>query len=281
MTWFSSFSGNSLQLLVLLQGFLLVSGMACLFALLHWSRNHPINSALLSKNLIQRAWAGGQVASVVGVLFLLYALSSGVGAFFSADQQTAARLVVALLVDGIMLLSITVVVRFWRKTNYSADFGLEQEKFKLLFFGFPLYLILLPFLVLSGLLTEALFHFFSHAEPSLQEVGKVVIESDLHLRVAYALVAIFVAPVFEELFFRGILFPALAKQWGVIQGALIVSILFAGIHFHAPSFLTLFLLSLAFCRIYWRSESLWPIIGMHMLQNAFAILNLNFFYTPS
>ena len=278
MTWFSSLFDDPQQLLLVLQGVLLVSGLLSLFALLRWCRNHPVDVEVLSHRLRARAWPVGQVFSIVGMLFLLYALSSGVGAFFTADQQTAARLVVALVVDGTMLFSIMLVVRFWRKTTCAVDFGVRKENFKLLFFGFPLYVVLLPFLVLSGLLVEFVFHLFSTGEPSLQEVGEVVVHSDGHLRIAYALVAIFVAPVFEELFFRGILYPALAKGIGMVRGAVVVSILFAGIHFHAPSFLTLFLLSLAFCRIYWRSGSLWPVMGMHMVQNALAILNLNFFY---
>ena len=95
------------------------------------------------------------------------------------------------------------------------------------------------------------------------------------MRLAYILVAVFGAPVYEELIFRGILFPYLAKRAGLAGGVVATSLVFALVHLHLPSMVPLGLLSAALCLAYWRTGSLWPSIGMHMLFNAVSILAIS------
>jgi membrane protease YdiL (CAAX protease family) len=265
----------------LIQISLLLLGGGCGFLWMLWYRRHPAPSKLLSSNLVEQSWSSRQVGAVLGIFLFFYLLASGVGSFFLEEQQSRVRLIVALVVDGFMFLAIAVVLRFWRRKSWAKSFGVGDSDLWKLFLGIPLYLALLPFLVIAGELTEWIYRLFSGMDPALQDAGQVLVQGDRSLQIAYAAVAIFVAPIFEEIFFRGILFPFLAQRLGVMQGAVVLSLLFAGIHFHLASFPALFLLSLALCGTYWRSGSLWPGIGLHMAQNAIAILNLSFFYNPS
>ena len=82
-------------------------------------------------------------------------------------------------------------------------------------------------------------------------------------------------PLYEEVLFRGVLFPYLTKRAGLAGGTLLVSALFALLHFHLPSMAPLFLLSIALCLAYWRTGSLWVNIGIHAIFNATSILALN------
>jgi len=93
-------------------------------------------------------------------------------------------------------------------------------------------------------------------------------------RTAVFFIAIVGAPVFEEIVFRGILFPWLARRTGFWPGVVVVSALFAALHLHLPSLLPLFLLSAMFCVAYARTRSLWVPIGMHALFNAVSVLLL-------
>ncbi|NIM08754.1 MAG: CPBP family intramembrane metalloprotease, partial [Planctomycetales bacterium] len=53
-------------------------------------------------------------------------------------------------------------------------------------------------------------------------------------------IAVAVAPVAEEVLFRGFAYPALKQRYGMWRGLVIVSLLFAVVHFHTPSVLPLF-----------------------------------------
>jgi membrane protease YdiL (CAAX protease family) len=58
----------------------------------------------------------------------------------------------------------------------------------------------------------------------------ILIQSSLYTRVATAFVALFTAPLVEELIYRGLLYRALEKAAGVGIAIALVSLLFAGVH---------------------------------------------------
>lgn len=84
--------------------------------------------------------------------------------------------------------------------------------------------------------------------------------------------AVVLAPVSEELLFRGILFPALLKGRSFAAAALLTSLYFALVHFHAPSLLPLLALSVAFSAGYSATGSILTPIAMHALFNGASLL---------
>ncbi len=87
------------------------------------------------------------------------------------------------------------------------------------------------------------------------------------------------APVVEELMFRGLLYPALKKPWGVAGGALVSGAVFAIIHPTIPAgFLPIMLLGVAFAFTYERRGSLLPNIVMHALHNGLILLTVFFLF---
>lgn len=81
-----------------------------------------------------------------------------------------------------------------------------------------------------------------------------------------------IAPIVEETLFRGVLFPALLKNRAFVSAALLTALYFALVHFHAPSFLPLLALSVAFSAAYASTGSLLTPIIMHALFNTTSIL---------
>ncbi|MEA2241374.1 MAG: protease family protein [Solirubrobacteraceae bacterium] len=95
----------------------------------------------------------------------------------------------------------------------------------------------------------------------------------LNLLAVVALITV-VAPLGEELFFRGFFFGALRNWRGVWVAALGTGIVFGGIH--AGSAPVGFLVPLGFfgfglCLLYHYSGSLYPCIALHALNNAIAL----------
>ncbi len=97
-------------------------------------------------------------------------------------------------------------------------------------------------------------------------------ETPLAHRLAICLSAMLVAPLVEELLFRGILFPALLKGRSWFFAALLSGWLFSLIHFHPPSFPGILVLSFLFCAGYSVTGSLVTPVLMHMVFNASAMV---------
>ena len=96
----------------------------------------------------------------------------------------------------------------------------------------------------------------------------IALEDQPGVQVYLFAVAIVVAPIAEELLFRGIAFPWMTKRVGVRPAMFLVSLLFAAIHMHVGSLVPLFVISIAFCLAYAYSGSLFVPIIMHSLFNA-------------
>ncbi len=92
--------------------------------------------------------------------------------------------------------------------------------------------------------------------------------------IAVAVLVCVVAPIVEELFFRGFLFPALQRIMGWIPAALLAGAIFGGVH--AGGTPAIFLVPLAvlgvlLCTLYRRTGSLLPGMGVHAFNNALTL----------
>ena len=86
------------------------------------------------------------------------------------------------------------------------------------------------------------------------------------------LVAVVVlAPLGEEVFFRGYLFPALQRGWGLTAAALLSSAAFAAVHGHLPAMPAYFVYGLGLAAIAHRTRTLLIPIVAHETVNALAV----------
>ncbi len=88
------------------------------------------------------------------------------------------------------------------------------------------------------------------------------------LKVYLLIMAILSAPIAEELLFRGVCFPALAKRTAPLRAAILMSLLFAVIHMNAYAFLPLFVMALTLSAAYAWTRSIIVPLTMHAMFNA-------------
>lgn len=86
---------------------------------------------------------------------------------------------------------------------------------------------------------------------------------------AYVL-AIVVAPLLEETFFRGFLQPLFVQNFSEVGGVLLVALLFASIHGAGP-FLPLFAVGLMLGAIKLKTQRVWPCALAHAVYNALVL----------
>ncbi|GCE12572.1 CPBP family intramembrane glutamic endopeptidase [Tengunoibacter tsumagoiensis] len=91
---------------------------------------------------------------------------------------------------------------------------------------------------------------------------------------ATLLVAVFVAPICEEIFFRSFVFMGLLRDMALGWAILVSSLFFAVIHGDPGSFLLLFVIGLALAFLRWRTRSVWPGIILHMLNNGLSAVSI-------
>jgi len=106
--------------------------------------------------------------------------------------------------------------------------------------------------------------------PEQQQIVNAFPRSGLGVAL-FVLVAVIMAPLFEEIVFRGFLFRGLANSWGWMWGAFASSAVFGLAHLQLDVFLPLAALGFALAWAYKHTGSLWTCIAMHGLFNLIAV----------
>ena len=112
---------------------------------------------------------------------------------------------------------------------------------------------------------------------NLQTNDQVILEHAKYAPIStYAtlLVAVFVAPICEEIFFRGFVFSGLRQAMPLGWAIFLSALLFAVAHADPGSFAVLFIIGLALAFLRWRTRSLWHGIALHLLNNGLGALTI-------
>ena len=88
----------------------------------------------------------------------------------------------------------------------------------------------------------------------------------------FFLVAVVLAPLTEEVLFRGLLFTALKARFGRSAAFVVSSGIFALVHFHVPTFPALFVLGLVLALVYERTGTLAAPMALHAAFNGFTFV---------
>jgi membrane protease YdiL (CAAX protease family) len=169
----------------------------------------------------------------------------------------------------------TAVLLSARGVPWRAAFGLHPSRFLAsIRTGIVAYLGMMPVVFVYMLLFNLLLHTLGQ-DLGMQEVAEVLAgDGPLLSRIYMLFIAIALAPVAEELFFRGLLLPTMARKFGLSRAILVTSVLFAAVHPHLPALVPLFVVSVFLCVAYAYTNSIVVPIVMHMLFNGVNILLL-------
>lgn len=135
------------------------------------------------------------------------------------------------------------------------------------------------YLILTATVTAIAMSFLMFVDyDQAQDTGFTNMSAQAEYILAFMMLVI-IAPIAEELLFRGYLFGKLRKYAPLWISILITSVLFALVHFAWNVGLDVFALSIVLCLLRVVSGSLWPSIMLHMLKNGVAFYFL--FINPS
>ena len=171
--------------------------------------------------------------------------------------------------QGLLLLGILWLAR--RKSN---PFGIPLPWSGVITQASLRWLAALPLLWFSAFVWQLLLKAIGHS-PDLQLSLRLFLGiTGFGPKIAFLLFAVFIAPIVEEVLFRGILLPLLARTIGPGPALALTSLSFAAIHADIGSLPALALLAVALSLAFARTRSLCVPIAMHMLFNGINLLLL-------
>jgi len=227
------------------------------------------------RRLRNRPWEWPEVAAILLGLGLLN-VSLLIGATLIGDRSTAgtdtALFMVplqTLLFHGLALVLIAITLRS-KGASWALTFGLRRDRILGdIRQGIILYVASIPAFVVAAVMYRVLLTFLRiPVDPQGVVMIFIAPEFPLWIKIYLVVLAVAVAPVTEELLFRGAVLPMLLKVTRPAMALVAVSFFFAAIHFHLPSLVPLFVIAAIFATGYAYSGSILVPIVTHMLFNA-------------
>jgi len=203
------------------------------------------------------------------IVGLLITLVRTLGVSFEGINET---ILSTVLTAVIYVISIVIVIGLpWLVKKYrtsKAELGLTR---------YPewLDLLLAPAGFVVYILLSALFMAFAMSYMTFIDFDQVQETGFSQLGPRYEYILAFIslvvlAPVAEEILFRGYLFGKLQKNVATWIAILITSAVFAAVHLAWNVGIDVFALGIVLCLLRIVSKSLWPSILLHMLKNGIA-----------
>jgi len=172
------------------------------------------------------------------------------------------------LFDGCLVAVAIGMASDWRFSLRQAFSRLGLRRFEASDLGWM-------FLVLGAYYAGAIVFSALVLQPDQEDIGKElgVCNPGIGIVIAAVLAIVVVAPFSEELFFRGFLFAGLRSRWSLWPSALLSGAIFGLVH--APTGPTAAIplagLGVGLAWLYNKTDSLWPCILAHLINNALAI----------
>jgi uncharacterized protein len=169
-----------------------------------------------------------------------------------------------LVQDAALIVAAVYFASLWADGLTPASFGLRRVALGPAA-GWTV-LAFIAFWVLTAIYISAV------GEPDQQELTRDLREEEsLSALVGYGVLLTFVAPLAEELFFRGFVFGVLREKIGTLWGVLATGLVFGLVHVAGSPIETvgvLIILGSLLCVLYLKTGSLLPCIALHAINNA-------------
>ncbi len=275
---FESHFQDQMLFVVILYGVVFVAGLVLLFGFTMRIQNKPLDWDEPIRRLAWRPWSlTSALYIVVPLVFvqvvfaMMYMYVQGVASLGSSDNERAMVVVHSLLFHWLCFALIGLSL-YVRRLPWATAFGFSSRTFwRDAGWGVAIMIGVMPMLIGYNFVSQMVMDWFGY-KPPVQDVTRIIFgASDLSTKIYFALLAVVIAPVVEEMLFRGILLPAITRKAGAKPAIIIVSVIFAAVHGHLPSAVPLFILSTALSLSYMYRGSLVTSIAMHSFFNSMTI----------
>ena len=181
---------------------------------------------------------------------------------------------------GYLFMAIPPLYIIYRQIKFiDKKFSLKKDYFQFrikpikesIYQGFKGWIMVIPFVLLTSLIMNLIVENQAGSNPLLE----IVLNNNNYFAfILLFLTTTLIAPLFEEIIFRGALLPVLTRDYGKIAGILISSFVFALAHLSLNEFPPLFVLGIGLAITRLISGRLSSSFFMHSFWNGITFLNL-------
>ena len=238
-----------------------------------WKEIKPLDLDLIDMVLLI---AGGFV--VLGEVFSPL-LSISLVELFSKNISTELSQSLKIFFGYLFMAFPPLLIVFYQIKSLNGEFTFKKDYFQFKFLpiqdaiiqGINGWLTVVPFVLLVSLIMNILIDNQNGSNPLLE----IVLNNNNYLSFFLLFVTTtLLAPLFEEIIFRGILLPTLSRDFGVISGIIVSAFIFALAHLSLGEMPPLFVLGIGLAITRIASGSLFSSVIMHSLWNGLTFLNL-------
>jgi len=265
--------------IIALYGAVAIIGFALLCIFTIRIQNRPLVWAGPLARLAARPWTWRHALAIVLPLIALQlafagavAMKEDAAAIASEQAERSMLILQGVLFHGIGLLLMIALMRRCR-IGWTDGFGLQANgSLGQAGWGILILLGTMPVLVSFNIAAHLGMEWWG-LEPRIQDVTRVIsTTAGWPEKIYFLILAVVMAPVVEEMIFRGMLLPALSQLLGIRAALVATAALFALVHgFYMPACFVFFILSLSFSLAYiYRGSLLVPVV-MHALFNGLSM----------
>lgn len=211
------------------------------------------------------SWTANDTWLGLGLLILIV-----VGYFITLAQlgpsQSASIFYIATF-EFILLIPVAIIF-LWRKVSWM-ELGFKKFSRNTLALGCGLLIVVYVLVIINNLIMVAL-----GVVTQADVISDIL--SEINAPYLFAFITAIIAPVTEEMFFRGFLFKGLREKYGWVNALMFSSTIFALFHGQVATLIPTFLLGALFAYMYQRTESVLPGMILHFTVNAMGAMVLLF-----
>jgi len=257
------------QEMLLFNGLVIALVAAAVLVYLRLFRRLAINGPQTRPDLLA-------LPEILAAMFLMVIFGATLVARVMGGAQLPDKPIDALLIDNITWMAVPtvaiVVLLIARGAHLRSVFGLNKiGVFKALCLAFCLAVLALPLTAAVKVVTV----YFTHSQEApqllVQRFQSAVTGGDFRLLGLIVLSACLVAPISEEILFRGVFYPLLSRGFGRGLAALATALFFAAVHDTITDVPGLTILALCFTLAYEVTGSLLVPIFMHVVFNSISL----------
>lgn len=205
-------------------------------------------------------WIGVALLAVIDVIIFIIML----GQERRADLAQSAAV---LLLEFAYLLPV-VLIFAWRRIHWK---HLKFGKFEWSALGIGCGLLIGSYVII---IIHNVLLFLLGIDTQGENIMKLFAELDSPFW--FFVVGAVIAPIVEEVFFRGFLFQGLRERYGWTTAMWLSAVIFAVAHLDLVVLIPTFILGCLLAYIFHRSNSIWPGVILHFLVNTFGLLGAYF-----
>lgn len=253
--------------------FLFCLGISVL-VLFHFRKNPSIYRtarAFLNQTIWKLEDSAALAMIIVALLFLTKTIISVLllNGLIEENQLVPISIILQTLLFHIPIVLIILIMIYKRGQSFSSALNIRpkailEDAGK----GIVAYLASMPVIILANVISWIALHSAGVPQEPQFAIQVLIDPNPLWLKMYLIVMAVISAPLAEELLFRGVCFPALAKRTSPVRAAILISLLFATIHMNAYALLPLFVMALALSAAYACTKSIIVPLTMHAIFNA-------------